>query len=145
MSGSWVCVDASFIVGLVTHPRRDRLRRLLQTWQAEKTRAAAPALLFFEVANAAFQYGRHGTLSPAAVDDLLEMALSLPVKTFADADLHREAVAMARRLSLPATYDAHYLALADRLGCELWTLDLKLVRSVAAELDWVRLAAEPAP
>jgi predicted nucleic acid-binding protein len=145
MSSSWVCVDASFVVGLVTHPQRDRLRQLLQTWQAEKTRPAAPALLFFEVANAAFQYGRHGTLSSTAVDDLLAMALSLPVETVADADLHREAVAMARRLSLPATYDAHYLALADRLGCELWTLDRKLVRSAGVELDWVRLAAEPAP
>jgi predicted nucleic acid-binding protein len=141
MSVSWICVDASLVVGLVTHGERRHLRRLLQTWQEERRRIAAPSLLYYEIANAAFQIGRHGALSPAAVDALLEMALALPIEAVSDPDLHREAVALARRLSLPATYDAHYLALAVRLDCELWTLDRKLVRSVEGELDRLRLAA----
>lgn len=38
-----------------------------------------------------------------------------------------------------ATYDAHYLALADQLGAEFWTTDRKLVRAVQPSLPWVRL------
>lgn len=139
-NSSWICLDASFAVGLATHSRRDRLRSLLETWNERRIQLAAPTLFYYEVANAAFQYGRHGTLSEDAVNALLDMALSLPIEVTTDEDLHREAVALARRLGLPATYDAHYLALAERLDCELWTLDRKLVTAVGAEMPRVRLA-----
>jgi predicted nucleic acid-binding protein len=43
------------------------------------------------------------------------------------------------RFSLPAAYDAHYLALAAQLGGEFWTADAKLAGVVQAELPWVRL------
>jgi predicted nucleic acid-binding protein len=48
-------------------------------------------------------------------------------------------LALAERFSLPAAYDAHYLALADWLGGEFWTADRKLVRAVEDELPWVRV------
>lgn len=37
------------------------------------------------------------------------------------------ALDLAERLSLSATYDAHYLALAEWLGAEFWTADQRLV------------------
>ena len=58
----------------------------------------------------------------------------LPIKLFGDADLHIQAVQLASRYGLLATYDAHYLALADHLEAELWT-------AVESELLWVRLWA----
>lgn len=103
---------------------------------------AAPTLLYYEVANAAFQYERQQVLTDGSVDHLLRTALALPIQPFGEADLHREALALARRLSLPATYDAHYLALAERLDCELWTTDAKLARAVGEEGPRVRLAIE---
>ena len=45
---------------------------------------------------------------------------------------------LADALDLPATYDAHYLALAEHLGCELWTDDQRLIRHVATSLPFVR-------
>ena len=36
-------------------------------------------------------------------------------------------------------YDAHYLALAERLGAEFWTADRRLQQAVGATLLWVRL------
>jgi len=143
MPSSWICLDASFIVGLVTHPQRAFLRERLTQWQAEHLRPMAPALVLYEVANAAFQYQRRGYWNAAAVDDLLEMTLGLPLDLVEDAELHREAIAMARRLSLPATYDAHYLALAERLDCNLWTLDAKLVRRCQGHFDRAHLATDP--
>jgi len=53
--------------------------------------------------------------------------------------LHWRVIELAERLSLPAAYDAHYLALAAQLRGEFWTADAKLARAVRAELPWVRL------
>ena len=67
-------------------------------------------------------------------------ALSLPIELRTDADLHVRATDLAARFGLPAAYDAHYLALAERLGAPLWTTDRRLVNSVQAALPWVQLA-----
>jgi predicted nucleic acid-binding protein len=69
----------------------------------------------------------------------LEAAFALPVRLYGEEQLHRRALALAERFSLPAAYDAHYLALADWLGGEFWTADRKLVRAVGDELPWVRV------
>jgi predicted nucleic acid-binding protein len=44
---------------------------------------------------------------------------------------------MARELELPATYDAHYLALAQQLGAVFWTADQRLIRMVDNKLDFL--------
>jgi predicted nucleic acid-binding protein len=46
---------------------------------------------------------------------------------------------MAERFSLPAAYDAHYLALAEWLGGQFWTADGRLARRIQASLPWVHL------
>lgn len=39
---------------------------------------------------------------------------------------------------LVTPYDAGYLYVAERLDCELWTADDRLVRTVGEDLPWVR-------
>jgi predicted nucleic acid-binding protein len=63
------------------------------------------------------------------------------VHLYREADLHRRALALANRFSLPAAHDAHYLAVADHLGGELWTADQALARTVQPELAWVHLVS----
>jgi predicted nucleic acid-binding protein len=50
-----------------------------------------------------------------------------------------EALVIAGRFTLPATYEAHYLALAERFGVEFCTTDRRLFNTVSASLPWVRL------
>lgn len=50
---------------------------------------------------------------------------------------------MAERIGIGSAYDAHYLALAERLGVEFWTSDRKLVSVLAGRFTWVRLSANP--
>ncbi len=65
--------------------------------------------------------------------------MNLGLRFSGDAELHRQALKIAQRYNLPATYDAHYLALAERLGIEFWTADRRLFNAVRSSLSWVNL------
>ena len=52
-------------------------------------------------------------------------------------DLSIRALELTHRFSLQATHDPHFLALAEREGCELWTADKRMWRVVKDQLDWV--------
>ena len=69
----------------------------------------------------------------------LKAAQALPLRLYGEPELHTRALDLAECFSLPAAYDAHYLALADWLGAEFWTADLRLARVVQDELPWVRV------
>lgn len=90
-----------------------------------------------EVAGALHRYVVQGRLSPDEAEALLDMALRLDIELNSDSRLHRRAIQLASAFSLPAAYDAHYLALAERLGAEFWTADTRLVRAVQSHLPWV--------
>jgi predicted nucleic acid-binding protein len=139
MRNSWLCVDANLVIRLVADPRDEAVRRMWEQWDAEKRQLAAPTLLYYEVSNALYRYQTQGFLSASAMRLALQAALSLPLSLYGEADLHWRALDLAARFSLPATYDAHYLALAERLGGEFWTADRRLVQAVQMELEWVRL------
>jgi predicted nucleic acid-binding protein len=141
MSTSWLCVDANLVIRLVVDPNDEATRQLWEQWSTERRQLAAPTLLYYEVANALHRYRKLGFLNPSSVQLALKAALALPLHLYGDRDLHRHALELAERLSLPAPYDAHYLALAEQLGCEFWTADGKLGRSVQPFLPWVHVVA----
>ena len=99
----------------------------------------APSLLYYEVSNALHRLAVAGQLRPEQPEQALADALSLNIRLYSDAELHQRALRLARQLTLPATYDAHYWALAERLGAEFWTSDQRLVQAVQATLPWVHL------
>ena len=135
-----VCVDASLIVRLVTDAENRQLRPLWRQWQDEGREAAAPTLVLFEVANALYRLARQRFFSHAAASTALQAALALPLQLYVDPTLHRQAMRLAEQFDLPACSDAHYLALAERLGAELWTCDDRLARAVAPQMPWVHVA-----
>lgn len=99
----------------------------------------APSLFRYEVTNALYRYQHAGVRTPEATSILLAAALALPIEQLVAPGLHQAAVRFATRFRLPAAYYAHYLALADHLGCEFWTGDRKLVKTIGTSLPWVRL------
>lgn len=141
MTAGVVCVDANFIVGLVSSaPSETRFRNLWSQWRESVHRIVAPALIYYEISNAFHRLTVGGLLLPERASQFLEDALSLNITLYSDAELHQHALTLAKQLMLPATYDAHYLTLAQRLGAEFWTADRRLVQSVQATLPWVNLA-----
>jgi predicted nucleic acid-binding protein len=140
MGNSWVCVDACLVVRVVLGPADSPFALLWDEWAARGQSVAAPLLLRYEVTNALYRYERQGVLSPLAVQLAHAAALALPITLLGDALQHQRALQIARQLGLSATYDAHYLALAEQLGAELWTADRRLAEAVREGAPWVRLA-----
>ena len=47
---------------------------------------------------------------------------------------------LADQLQQGAVYDAHYLALAESLGCDLWTADARFSRAAGSgsvNVNWI--------
>jgi predicted nucleic acid-binding protein len=139
MTNSWLCVDASLVVRLVAGPAEESHQARWEQWDAEGRRLAAPTLLLYEVANSLYRYQKLGYISASAVELAFKAALALPLELHGGPDLHWRALELAKRFSLPAAYDAHYLALAELLEGEFWTADGELARAVQAALPWVHL------
>lgn len=97
-------------------------------------------LLRYEVTNAFYRYYKAGTLDMAEAREALNIAFALPIRFYSDGELHESARMMAGRFALPAAYDAHYLALAERHGATFFTTDRRLVNAVQSALPWVQLA-----
>ena len=110
-----------------------------EEWSSERRQLAAPTLLPYEVANALYRYQKLGYIGTAAVQLAFKAALALPLELHGEPELHWRALELANRFSLPAAYDAHYLALAELLEGEFWTADEGLARAVGASLPWVHL------
>jgi predicted nucleic acid-binding protein len=71
--------------------------------------------------------------------------LAIPVTLRAPRTLYRLALEIAEQHDLPAAYDAHYVALAERLRCILWTDDQRLLRALSGRLPFVRPIADYSP
>lgn len=84
----------------------------------------------------------HGELLPQQAAEAFDLVLSFDIGTYGDASLHRRALDIAGRYRLPAAHDAHYLALAERLGAEFWTADRQLYQAVVGRLAWVNLLGD---
>jgi len=133
-----ICVDAGIVVRLVTGSEFSvRIADLWRGWQRRKATIVAPTLLFYEVANALHRYRVRGELLADEAAEALGAALALGIDLHGNRDLHRRAHRLVQRFDLPATYDAHYLALAEHLRAELWTTDAKLRRALDPPLPWL--------
>jgi len=136
-----VCVDASIVVRFALSQEDAAIKQLWKSWFAREVRLVAPTLLYYEVTNGLYQQQKGGLLSPEFVCAALEVVLAFPVELVGDPALHRRARELAARYNLSATYDAHYLALAERMGIDLYTADGCLVNALRPfKIDWVKLA-----
>ena len=135
-----VCVDANFIVRLLSDPPNAiSYSNLWRQWKSTGNRIIAPTIYCYEVTNVFHRMSLVGQISVEEAEQLLEEALNLGIILYRDRDLHKRAFALAKSLSLPATYDAHYPALSERFDAEFYTSDKRLFNNVKDTLSWIRL------
>lgn len=143
-----VVVDANIVIKWVLdEPDSNIAQALLAEWTDKGLVILAPVLLAYEVANILYQNVRRGEITlEKAKKSLTEILLSELVFDFSqNLDIGIRAIELADKYKLPATYDSHYLALAEREGCELWTADTRMWRGVKGNLAWVRSMSDYQP
>jgi predicted nucleic acid-binding protein len=141
-SFSETCLDASVVIRFFgTSAPTDTMKDLWRGWAEARVTLHAPALLRYEVVNALHRMRGAGQVSAKGAYQALVKALDTPIVLHNDNQLHVRAFELAADHGLPATYDAHYLALAERLDTEFWTADARLAKAVADRLAWVRLVS----
>src|SRR5688572_19829074 len=97
----------------------------------------APTLWRYEITLMLTKAVHFKQLSESSARDVLELSTEMRVQLIhPDRELVLQAFDWTRRLKRAVAYDSFYLALAQRLKCELWTLDKGLANAVAA--PWVR-------
>ena len=134
------CLDNSVVIPfLIEHPLSRPTQALWDLWRQEQRQLIAPFLLHYEVTNMLYRYYAKGWLSQETALFALQSAFTLPITFYQDELLHQQACVIADRFALPAAYDAHYLALAQRFDADFWTADRRLFLAVHESLPWVYL------
>lgn len=139
---SQVCVDASFVVKLgLPEEGSDRVEILWREWRRQGREIVAPPLLRYEITSILCHavYRRRVTREEGLY--ILKHLLALPVRLLVPQDLHIKAWQMAIDMGQPAAYDAHYLGLAQSLGCEFWTADKRLLQVASDRMPWVNVVS----
>lgn len=140
-----IVVDTSIVLKWVLdEPDSATALALLTRWVNEGTLIQAPALLTYEVANALFQRVRKREMTAEKARQALEDVLlpELELNFLEYTELSKRALTLAQQYNLPATYDAHYMALAEYKQCEYWTADTRLWNAVGDKLPWIRLLSD---
>ena len=142
MNGA-VVVDASLAVKwLVEEDDSDKAHAALQSWVAQDITRIAPYLMPFEVANALHRRVLRGELNVDSSTRMIARLLESRLELHQPPGLHVRALQLASQLNQNAAYDSHYLALAESVGCELWTADVRFYRAASPVVDNLRWIGE---
>jgi predicted nucleic acid-binding protein len=127
----YVVVDASLAVKWVLkEPHAEEALALAEDWAVARIRPSAPCLLLVEATNVLHRRAMLGHISLSQARQLLAGLLDMGIEIRESPQIHLRALELAQELQRPSVYDTHYLALADILGCDLWTADERFFNSV---------------
>jgi predicted nucleic acid-binding protein len=141
--GNIVVIDASLaVMWAVPENYSVQALRLAETWGEEETRLLAPCLLLTEVTNALFKRIVRKEMNLTKVLEALEVILAFGIEIHEEAGLHALAIELSLQLGQPATYDAHYLALALMQDCPLWTGDRRFYQAAKKSFSRVQWVGE---
>lgn len=133
-----IVVDATVgVMTVIPEEQTPQAIALFRDAQRLGDRLVAPYALPIEVTNAIRRYMRRERLPLSLALALLARFLGQPVELASDPDLHFHALRLTDAFSLGG-HDAHYVALAQLLGCEMWTGDQRLLRAIAGRLPYVK-------
>jgi predicted nucleic acid-binding protein len=122
-------LDANLLVALVSgDPRGDQVSQLLLSWIDQGTDLHAPQLAKYEVANALTRLIIGSAFPADRVEQAWNDLLILPITYHVLTDAPR-VIEISMMLKRHSAYDAAYLALAESLNAEFYTLDGPLYRN----------------
>lgn len=139
-----VIVDSGvFIASVLTERFTAQAKLLLSEISHAEGSMQAPVLLHYELVSVLRKSVYTGHISQDQGRLLRTRLLRLPIELHIDLGLLERGYDLAQDLELPRAYDAQYLALAERLGCEFWTTDERLFNSVRSDFPLIRWLGNP--
>lgn len=134
-----VVLDSNVAVVLTLDAERaPSIEERLRAWRESDEALHAPSLFRFEVANALTRNIAAGKIDSADAKAAWQRIVAMEINLHGLTD-GPSVIAVARKLKRESAYDASYIALAQDLDAELWTLDGPLFRNAAASDLPVRL------
>lgn len=136
-----VVFDASTVGPLLfPEPHTPNAYALLRNVTVRHMRIMAPYLISVEVTNIVRKRMRRDRLTLTEATQRLNNFLALPIESVEPVGLHHRALALTEAYSLGA-HDAHYVALAEMYGCDLWVDDERMLRAIGGRLPFVKSIA----
>ncbi len=140
---STVCVDASVAAKwLLREPDRSVALRFRTAHLTGGGEFIAPFHFPGEVASAIYKTVRAGKMRPEYARLIASRIPTLSVQLYGDSETTVRALDIAMQFNLKWIYDALYVALADIVGCDMWTADASLHASVRDAFPNVHLLTE---
>lgn len=129
-----VVLDSNVAVVLALDTERAPvIEERLRAWKEAEEALHAPSLFRFEVANALTRNIAASKIDSADAKVAWQRIVAMEISLHGLTD-GPSVIGVARKLKRENAYDASYIALAQELDAELWTLDGPLYRN-AAESD----------
>lgn len=124
-----VVVDANLLVALVSgDPRGNKVLQHFTDWLSQNVETHAPSLAQYEIVNALTRLIVGGAFPADKVEEAWNNMSILPI-IYHELTNARRVTEIALALNRQNAYDAAYIALAEELNAELWTLDGPLFRN----------------
>ena len=138
--GSKVVIDANVTLGLFLRlPFSNTMDQWMKAWQEEDAHLVVPFLWEYECVSGLRRAASLKLISTEEAEHMMEDLLALEFQRIPPSlELHKSALKWAERIGQAKVYDAHYLALAEILSAEFWTVDLRLFHSLQGQgIKWV--------
>ena len=135
-----VVIDANILIAfaLADEPLHTQANQILSAWQTTKESLTAPHLFRSEITAVVRKVVYQQRMTPEQGRTMLAQLLLYPLEFHEDDTLLKEAFELAVRFNRPRAYDTQYMALAERLVCDFWTADERLVNSVQGQFSHIR-------
>lgn len=113
-------------------------QHLIKQLRAEGVQLHAPSLLRYEMVAVSRKAVYRGRVTAEEGRRARDQLLRYPVTLHLDDDLLKRGYELATQYNRPTAYDAQYLALSERLGCDFWTADERMFNAVKDRFTTIR-------